>query len=170
VSVLSSVSKLIFNLAPGTSTEVVGLFDMDLFAKGKVGARSLHMFVAEPRRDDEPDAAEAPTPPPSRTGTWILAALLGAGVAAMGTALAMDRPGGTSAGTVPSLTVVAEPATAEVRINGQAVASGHAVQLPGEGPTKVTVSAGGYTAWNRTLAPDEVGPSTRIFVRLDELE
>ncbi len=46
VSVLRSVSKLMFNLDPGHSTEVVALFDMELFGKGKVGARSLHLFKA----------------------------------------------------------------------------------------------------------------------------
>src|SRR4030095_16954929 len=38
ISVLRSVSKLVLNLDPGHSTEVIGLFDMELFAKGKVGA------------------------------------------------------------------------------------------------------------------------------------
>src|SRR5215831_8860906 len=44
ISVLRSVSKLVFNLDPRQSTEVIGLFDMELLAKGKLGARSLHLF------------------------------------------------------------------------------------------------------------------------------
>ena len=46
ISVLRSVSKLVFNYDPGQSTEVIGLFDMELFAKGKVGVWSVHVFTA----------------------------------------------------------------------------------------------------------------------------
>ncbi len=49
LTVLKSVSKLVFNLSPRNATEVVALFDMELFAKGKMGARSLNLFVAPPR-------------------------------------------------------------------------------------------------------------------------
>jgi hypothetical protein len=67
VSVLRSVSKLVFNVEPGGSTEVVALFDMELFSKGKVGARSLHLFMAPPRapepaEPDERDEARAEQP------------------------------------------------------------------------------------------------------------
>jgi hypothetical protein len=98
VSVLRSVSKLIFNLEPGTSTEVIGLFDMELFAKGKVGARSIHVFTsdAEPEPDEDVTAVAAvepsgPTPSiaPSRRGVWLVAAILLSVVTAMGTAVAM---------------------------------------------------------------------------------
>jgi len=99
VSVLRSVSKLIFNLEPGTSTEVIGLFDMELFAKGKVGARSVHVFKsdAEPEPEDDEVTAVAPVEPPepppsiapSRRGVWLVAAILLSVVTAMGTAVAM---------------------------------------------------------------------------------
>ncbi len=102
VSVLRSVSKLVFNLDPGNSTEVIGLFDIELFAKGKVGARSLHLFTARGSTESEADVApeaEVPPPPPeplaepvaapTRRGVWLLAALLLAVVTAMGTAVVM---------------------------------------------------------------------------------
>jgi hypothetical protein len=45
VSVAQSVSKLIYNIIPGVSTEVIALFDTDLMSRGKVGARSVHLFI-----------------------------------------------------------------------------------------------------------------------------
>ncbi|MCP4449481.1 MAG: ATP-binding protein [Myxococcales bacterium] len=52
IGVLQSVSKLIFNLDPGYSTEAIGLFDMQIQARGMVGARSLHIFTAGNVEDD----------------------------------------------------------------------------------------------------------------------
>ncbi len=114
VSVLRSVSKLVINLEPGSSTEVVGLFDIELFAKGQIGARSLHVFTAAPdAAADEPEAGdddntqvtqapaddEAPVPElRSRRGMWILAAILLSVVAALGTAVALKRGGGDITG------------------------------------------------------------------------
>lgn len=87
VSVLKSVSKLVFNIEPGSSTEVVALFDMELFAKGKMGARSLHLFVAPPQ------AAEEAMPPPQAAmigfRAWAVAAVLLAIASALGTAFFM---------------------------------------------------------------------------------
>lgn len=65
LTVLRSVSKLIFNLGPKQQTEVIALFDMELFARGKMGARSLHLFVAPPRPAAQvaqaaPTSAEVP--------------------------------------------------------------------------------------------------------------
>jgi hypothetical protein len=102
VSVLRSVSKLVFNVQPGTSTEVIGLFDMELFAKGKVGARSVHVFTApsepEPEAQEEPAAATAAADEPSapirkpapRAAWWVAAALFSL-VTAIGTAYVMRR-------------------------------------------------------------------------------
>jgi hypothetical protein len=39
VSTLKSVSKLVFNIEVRSSTEVIALFDMELFAKGSIGPR-----------------------------------------------------------------------------------------------------------------------------------
>ncbi len=106
VSVLKSCSKLVMNLDPGSSTEVIGLFDMELFAKGKVGARSVHLFTSrglpEVEADEgdatpppaEPDAAAAALPPqapPARRGVWIAVALLLSVVTALGTAVVMKK-------------------------------------------------------------------------------
>jgi len=103
ISVLRSVSKLVFNLDPGQSTEVIGLFDMELFAKGKVGARSVHVFTARetPPVEVEEDADAArrasndnqPVPDlmAGRRSMWILAAILLSLVTAMATAVAMRR-------------------------------------------------------------------------------
>ncbi len=111
ISVLRSVSKLIFNLDPGSSTEVIGLFDMELLAKGKGGARSIHLFTArgtpdvdEDVDDDKDDTAAQPPatpdvatndnvvpPAPSRTGMWILVAILLSVLTAMATAVVMKK-------------------------------------------------------------------------------
>ena len=106
ISVLRSVSKLVFNLDPGQSTEVIGLFDMELFAKGKVGARSVHVFTArgapepEAAADDDDtqvnsgarnDNAEVESIRPARRGMWLLAAILLSVVTAMATAFAMKQ-------------------------------------------------------------------------------
>jgi len=105
ISVLRSCSKLVFNLDPGQSTEVIGLFDMELFAKGKVGARSVHVFTsrgtpevdAAPGDDDDTQVGsamndnEVASVKPSRRGMWILAAILLSVVTAMATAVAMKQ-------------------------------------------------------------------------------
>jgi hypothetical protein len=97
VSVLRSCSKLVFNLEPKRSTEVIALFDIELFAKGKVGARSVHLFgaAASPEPDEAEDAGDAddaeaaPVVAPARRGVWIAAAILLSVVTALGTAVAM---------------------------------------------------------------------------------
>jgi hypothetical protein len=111
VSVLRSVSKLVFNLDPGQSTEVIGLFDMELFAKGKVGARSVHVFTArgtpEVEVGDEDDTQvgrdqdDEPVPDvrTGRRGMWILAAILLSVVTAMTTAVAMKSASKAQAGS-----------------------------------------------------------------------
>ncbi len=120
VSVLKSVSKLVFNLDPGSSTEVIGLFDMELFAKGKVGARSIHLFTArgtpEVEQSDEDDTgndADAAkraaagndnddmSVRPGRRGVWVVAAILLSVVTALATAVVMRGSAKADAATVP---------------------------------------------------------------------
>jgi hypothetical protein len=122
VSVLRSCSKLVFNLEPKTSTEVIALFDMELFAKGKVGARSVHVFQAAPSPEpDEDEAAaapeEAPAAAPARRGVWLVAALLLSIMTALGTAVAMRRSSAnaaTSAENCPPPTApAASPSSAD---------------------------------------------------------
>jgi hypothetical protein len=117
------VSKLVFNLDPGQSTEVIGLFDMELFAKGKVGARSVHVFTARgtpeveagagPAGDDDDtqvntgarnDNEEIPSIRPGRRGMWVLAAILLSVVTALGTAVAMKKMNKSEASGVPGVT------------------------------------------------------------------
>jgi len=129
VTVLRSASKVVFNLQPGSSTEVIALFDMDMFGKGKVGARSVHVFTAppEPEADDEADApAGADTsvspqmpeleplrPGRPRRGAWLLAAILLSVVTALGTAVAMrarsEADRGGACPPVPEAPSPAEP-------------------------------------------------------------
>ncbi len=111
ISVLKSCSKLIMNLDPGSSTEMIGLFDMELFAKGKVGARSVHVFTTrglpEVEVDEGADAAVVPVaastdeaPPvraPARRGVWIAVALLLSVVTALTTAVVMKKLAGSKA-------------------------------------------------------------------------
>jgi hypothetical protein len=61
VTALKSASKLVFNIAPGTGTEVIALFDLDLLSKGRQGTRSVHIFTE--RRKIQPAQASAPPRP-----------------------------------------------------------------------------------------------------------
>jgi hypothetical protein len=102
VTVVKSVSKLVFNIQPRTSTEVVCLFDMELFARGKMGTRSLHMFVV-PERDavEDDDDTGAPRRVSAFAGPRAVAvAALLAVASSLGTALYMQhasRDGGAAA-------------------------------------------------------------------------
>lgn len=99
VSVLKSVSKLVFNIEPKHSTEVIALFDMELFAKGKMGARSLHVFAAPARpaeaagagEADDGEAAAGGAGMLAGRGAWAVAAVLLAIASAMGTAFFMRQ-------------------------------------------------------------------------------
>src|SRR5581483_6311481 len=63
VTALKNANKLVFNLAPGTGSEVIALFDLDLLAQGRNGVRSVHIFVE--RR--KPREAGVQVAPPART-------------------------------------------------------------------------------------------------------
>jgi hypothetical protein len=194
VSVLRSVSKLVFNLAPGYSTEVIALFDMELISHGKVGARSLHIFMSavsglssEPDEDDlavgdatKTRANIAPAPRRGHSVGWILAGFLGAVLASLGTAYYFVRTGSARAEAgappapavalpdAPSLTVHAEPASADVRINGAEVEPGLPWRVPPRAERlEISVTADGHRAWSRTVKASELTGRERIFVRLD---
>jgi hypothetical protein len=184
VSVLHSVSKLVFNLAPGYSTEVIGLFDMELFARGKVGARSLHLFTASASSaagadeddDEEATRVNAPRSPAVRRGgatAWLLAAILGAAAAALATAYYFKRVRNAGAEAVPArqpatVTFSAEPKDAEIRVNGHQVDADVALAIPPEADTlDITVTRDGYRTWKRTLSASAITGSERIFVALE---
>ena len=184
ISVLHSVSKLVFNLAPGYSTEVIGLFDMELFARGKVGARSLHLFTASASaaagadEDDGDEATRVNTPraPAVRRGgaaAWFLAAILGAAAAALATAYYFKRVRNAGAEAVPArqpatVTFSAEPKDAEIRVNGHQVDADVALAIPPEADTlDITVTRAGYRTWTRTLSASTITGTERIFVALE---
>ncbi len=108
VSVLQSVSKLVFNLDPGSSTEVIGLFDMELFARGKVGARSVHIFPAAPREPEEVEDHDAGGLFANGTWhRWAVAAVLLVIVSILSTVYIMKRTQSakTSASSNPAAVV-----------------------------------------------------------------
>jgi hypothetical protein len=171
VSVLKSSSKLIFNLDPGYSTEVIALFDIELFAKGKVGARSLHVFTeaAQPAggEDDEEGAGDdrdEPEAAPAGGGSklWLVAALLGAVLAALVTAYVMrSKP------QPRKLTVDVDPAGAAIVVDGRPVTAGTAVTLPkGTGPVEVRVEQTGYEPWTEKIPRDRLGNDARVRIVL----
>jgi anti-sigma regulatory factor (Ser/Thr protein kinase) len=152
IAVMRSVSKLVFNLDPGHSTEVIALFDMELFAKGKVGARSLHVFCAEPKPVEQAAAAPEMPPPNLRSGArglWVAAALLfGIASALAGIYFTQRSSAAAAATTLPAhaVTVVAEPADATIRLGGETVKPGEPFSLEGvELPVTLEVEHSGYT-------------------------
>jgi hypothetical protein len=94
---------------------------MELFAKGKVGARSVHVFTArgtpevEAAADDDDtqvnsgggarnDNEDVPSVRPGRSGMWILAAILLSVLTAMATAFAMKQKDKAANAAVPGVT------------------------------------------------------------------
>jgi hypothetical protein len=74
VTGLKNASKLVFNLAPATGTEVIALFDLDLLAKGRAGVRSVHVFT-ERRKQANPNALQPPSSSTPAAGPLIVGAL-----------------------------------------------------------------------------------------------
>jgi hypothetical protein len=162
VSVLKSCSKLIFNLEPKFSTEVVALFDMELFGKGKVGARSLQLFVAPPlppEPDDVAPEAEASREPANdgqaaapvadvtsggRTRLLFIAAVLGAVVAGLGTAVVMRNSNQAQAASrEATFTVSVKPTNAVIEADDGVIISPNK-DYSFAGKTQLKVSAEGY--------------------------
>ncbi|MBT8492470.1 MAG: ATP-binding protein [Deltaproteobacteria bacterium] len=171
LSVLSSVSKLVFNLDPGYSTEVIGLFDMELFAKGQVGARSLHLHVADPGEDGELDdrmqRAAAITRAQPISGMWMLAALLSVIVVGLATAYYSRAPEQAANQSGATITVVPSPADAQVKINDKPVQVGSRIALsPKRQSHQVEVTRKGYQPWSETLSSDEIEANFRLHVTL----
>ncbi|MCC6746911.1 MAG: hypothetical protein IT371_04585 [Deltaproteobacteria bacterium] len=170
ISVLHSVSKLVFNLEAGYSSEVVALFDMELFSQGKVGARSLHLFSAPPREEEEVEAPTTSAPVRTRRaltgnpGLWGVAAVMLAMVTALGTAAFMKRQPPSPAAS-RAVTVMAEPEDATVRLNGSVIPKGRPVPLPAEAaqPSEVTVQREGYATKSIAVPKDGNGRTHEIF-------
>jgi hypothetical protein len=73
VTGLKNASKLVFNLAPGSGTEVIALFDLDLLAKGRAGVRSVHIFTE--RRKQAAAARAVPESTTPAAGPLVVGAL-----------------------------------------------------------------------------------------------
>lgn len=178
ISVLRSVSKLIFNLEPGVSTEVIALFDMNLIGRGKVGARSLHIFTAEWDDKDDATAAAEPseeqaakaTPGPSR---WTLATLLLALlVVALGIAYYMrvNQQGVTSSvqSTAPTITVIPTPADATIQVNGMTMSANTPIPVPdGAAAYEIVVTKPHHEMWKQTLTRAQLHGPVYLYVTLD---
>ncbi len=171
ISVLRSVSKLVFNLDPGNSTEVVGLFDMELFAKGKVGARSLHLHQEAPAaEEEEEDLADVNLRSGSNNGKWAFAAILLAVASAMGTAYYMQQGDGAAAAqsATTSVTVVPTPATAKVQFNGTDIAANQPFDWPkgASDRAQITAEAPGHAPQTITVDRPKPGSADRVYVVL----
>ena len=141
-TVFRSVSKLVFNLQPGSSTEVIALFDLELFARGQVGARSVHLFVAppdEPAEDEDQQDHAAPVdggpalpPAPVKQASaakWLMVVLLAAVAAVMGTALFMKNKLAKPVATPPPLELRSASSAADETILFKGQKSGAVLRL-----------------------------------------
>lgn len=169
ISVLRSVSKLIFNLDPGSSTEVIALFDMDLIGEGKVGARSLHLFMAAPDNDEGLDMDEdlaASAVPRSGGGKWAIAATL---LALLLVSLSIAYMMRSQEAPTPTIAILPRPSDAVVTINGQSVQPGLPFAPPsGTDKYEIKVTSPGHEDWTQIITPDEVGDKDlRLYVTLD---
>jgi hypothetical protein len=171
VSVMRSVSKLIFNLEPGTATEVIGLFDMELFAKGKIGARSLHIFTDEPDEAGDEDElvvqAEAPRRAGISAGVALFTVLLAVVATGLGTYYYLDSiaPANGMEAAMPTVRVIVDPEDALVRLNGVEIPAGERVLLSGE-RVELAVERPGYELWTFAASRDELESSREFHVRL----
>ncbi len=126
-SVLRSVSKLIFNLDPGRSTEVIALFDLELFARGKVGARSVHVFVSPPPEEEEEAFEEPSAEQPAEVVVtqkpgvfkWVAVAVLVAVVAGLGTAVFFNQKYADAQANAPVPELQLESSTATIVFKGK---------------------------------------------------
>ncbi len=175
ISVLRSVSKLVMNLDHTYSTEVIGLFDMELFAKGSIGARSLHIFEAAPESEDddsqEKEEEEEEQGSANNNAKWAVAAVLLAVLTAMGTAYYFKKVAPASAEaktTPPSLTITVQPAAGvAITMNKRPLRADVATLLPADGTDiQLRVVAKGKKPWTRTIKRADIKRDRHIFVDL----
>jgi hypothetical protein len=173
VSVAQSVSKLIFNIVPGKSTEVIALFDTDLMSRGKVGARSVHVFSASSskalaRDDDEAgdvasEELRQPAPRSASALPWLVLGALLSVTTAMGVAYLFTQHAPV---THASLAIVAEPTDAVVRVNGSPIESREEVSLPEAEAYELSVEKEGHRTWRKTFSPEEMQGHLRLYINL----
>jgi len=144
VSILRSTSKLVFNLQPGSATEAIGLFDMELFGKGHPGARSLHVFNAaenEERQEDRGREARQDKPPLASTKLWAtvaaLCVVLGVLIGALLLRSKRSAKAEPTAPPAPALIVIDNNIKGtQVELGGVVVSPGQPVEVPA-GPSPV---------------------------------
>ncbi len=169
VRILMSCSKVVFNLEPGYSTEVISIFDMELVAQGTMGARSLHIHEAQPapREDAQIARAAAITRSQPISPMWMLAAVLSVIVVGLGVAFLTRGPSSNEAAAERSVTVVPFPEDAEIAIDSRAVQGRTPVSLQAERNSyEVVVTREGFQSWSQTLSADELTEPLRIYVNL----
>lgn len=188
VSVAQSVSKLIYNIIPGVSTEVIALFDTDLMSRGKVGARSVHLFITTsstpavsdgespkvltdgPRAASVDDAGSASrdraalAPRTASSLPWLAVAVLLSVATAMGIAYLFTRH--APAADATNLAIVTEPVDATIRVNGAAVDGKEEVPLPEAKTYELSVEKEGHRTWRKTFSNEEMRGNLRLYVHL----
>lgn len=191
ISVIQSVSKLVFNMHPGTATEVVALFDMDLISRGHIGARSLHVFTLnsdaeidhetewhavtdgdEPMESTDPEASR-PTviidrPLNTGTGHWPLVALLLSIATAMGIAYYYTRMHRPAPKPAPTFAIIPDPPDADISMNGTPISGNHPMPLPQAETYKLVVEKPGHLSWTRIFTPAEISGNVRLYVNLNQ--
>lgn len=175
VSVAQSVSKLVFNIIPGVCTEVIALFDTDLMSRGKVGARSVHLFMtssgkgpadaAPASSDDAGKKREVPrmAPRPAPALPWLVFAALLSIATAMGIAYLFTRSQTAEQATIA---VTAEPPDAIIRVNGEPIDGSEQVPLPDTDTYELSVEKRGHRTWQRIFTSAEVRGNLRLYVNL----
>ncbi|ACY12746.1 PEGA domain-containing protein [Haliangium ochraceum] len=181
VSVAQSVSKLVFNIVPGVSCEVIALFEVDLISRGKVGARSVHVFVdpagdlvsrsgirpPAPAGDDDATEHAFATEPAAPSGLplpWLVVGLLASVLSALAIAYLFTRDAAPA--ERPHISVIAQPADATIEINGSPIDGSGAFDLPEADSYVITVEKDGFAPWNQTFSADELRGELRMFVTL----
>jgi hypothetical protein len=161
LTVLRSVSKLVFNLSPKSATEVVALFDMELFAKGKMGARSLNIFVAQPKpvaqiaasaSGGQADAGEAAPASGGQRTVVAMGGLAALVVAALAVVLILrGNKSDADARRPTKLVVVSSPEEAAVLLDDKEVGrTGSELDTAGASPGfhRITVRKPGFRDYN----------------------
>ncbi len=175
VSVAQSVSKLIFNIVPGKSTEVIALFDTDLMSRGKVGARSVHVFSASSSKalardahgagDVAKEERQQPAPRSPASLPWLVLGALLSVTTAMVVAYLFTRHAPVSHA---SIAILAEPTDAVVRVNGRPIESREDVSLPEANAYELSVEKEGHRTWRKTFSPEEMQGHLRLYVNLSQ--
>lgn len=131
VTALKNANKLVFNLVPGSGSEVIALFDLELLAQGRSGVRSVHIFTERRKAAPSPVAPALSGEPPQASLAPLVAGALAVVLIIFGIV-----------GMVRKLN---EPAPANVQAEVQ-VENGHTQEIPlriGDSDVKLKVRRDG---------------------------